>query len=159
MSELNIHTSRRTIRCGGRITTFIVSALDPSNPDQLKDLPPEADGWINETCLVGIDKWPFPDKIGLVGLDELGLLEELPDEEERRDDNLHGVVGPEGLHVPRLVGWVSVKDSNDHHPDKCDICASGLQPGVVGELTAVKVLRFASTVEEDISDANSDIVN
>jgi hypothetical protein len=141
------------------MTTLIVSSLDPSNSEQLKDLPPEADRWVNETCLVGIDKGSFPDKIGLVGLDELGLLEELPDEEERWDDNLHSVVGPESLHVPRLVGWVAVKDSNDHHPDESDICASGLQPGIVGELTAVKVLGFAGTVEKDISDANSDVVN
>jgi hypothetical protein len=125
----------------------------------LEALSPESNRWVNETGFVGIDEGSFPHKITLVGFDELRLLDKFPDDEERWDDNLHSVVGPESLNVPWLVGWVSVKNSDDHHPDKSDVCASRLQPGIVGELTAVKVLRFAGAVEEDISDANCDVVN
>jgi hypothetical protein len=59
----------------------IVATLDPADTDDLDYLAPEADGRAVKGLLVRVDAWAFPDQIGLVGLDELGALEQLPAEE------------------------------------------------------------------------------
>lgn len=141
------------------MTTLIVSTLNTSEAEKLTDLSPEADWGIHEAGLICVDEGTFPDKITFVGLDELGLLDDLPDQEEGRDDDLHRIVGPEGLDIPWLVGGVSVQDGDEDHPDKADVGASGLQPGVVGELAAVQVLSFACPVEENICYTDGDVVD
>jgi hypothetical protein len=56
----------------------VVAALDPANTDNLDDFAPEADGRAVEGLFVGVDAGSLPDQVGLVRLDELGLLEDLP---------------------------------------------------------------------------------
>jgi hypothetical protein len=56
----------------------VIAALDPANTDNLDDFAPEADGRAVEGLFVGVDAGSLPDQVGLVRLDELGLLEDLP---------------------------------------------------------------------------------
>lgn len=94
-----------------------------------------------------------------MGLDELGFLDDFPDDEERRDDDLHSVIRPEGGHRPRLVCGVAVDDSHDDHPNKCNVCAVGLQVCEIGKGSAVKPLRFACAVEENVRQSDDDIID
>lgn len=75
-----------------RTLPLIIPTLDPPEPNQLPNLPPKPNGRIHKASFVRINKRPLPDQISLVGFDKLSLLEDLPDDEERRDDDLHGVV-------------------------------------------------------------------
>lgn len=71
---------------------LIIPTLDPPEPKHLPNLPPKSNRRIHKGSLVRINKGPLPDQISLVGFDKLSLLDDLPDEEEGRDDDLHGVV-------------------------------------------------------------------
>jgi hypothetical protein len=72
---------------------------------------------------------------------------------------LHGVVRPEGGHRPRLVCGVAVDDGHNDHPNECNVCAVGLQTSEIGERPAVKSLRFASAVEENVCQGDDDVVD
>lgn len=85
-------------------------------------------------------------------LDELGLVDHLPDEEEPRDENLHRIARPEARQRPGLVGRVAVQDGDEDHPHQRDVSAVRLEPAEVGEGAAVDVLRFAGAMEEDVRD-------
>lgn len=76
--------------------SLIVAAFSPPNADHLQNFSPEAGRRVEEAVLVCIDQGSLPDKIGLISLNELGFLDDFPDDEEGRDDDLHGVVRPEG---------------------------------------------------------------
>lgn len=56
----------------------IVAALNPANSNDLAHLAPEADGRTVESILVSVDAGTLPDQVGLVWLDELCALDELP---------------------------------------------------------------------------------
>lgn len=94
-----------------------------------------------------------------MSLHELCLLDELPDEEEGRDDDLHGVVRPEGGYGPWLVCGVAVDDGHNDHPNECNVCAVRLESAEIGERSAVKALRFASAVEENVRQGNDNVVD
>lgn len=83
--------------------SLIVTPFDAPNADHLQYFSPEASRWAKEAILVRIDQGTLPDQVSFISLHELGFLDDLPDEEERRDDDLHGVVRPEGGQRPRLV--------------------------------------------------------
>lgn len=139
--------------------SLIVTPLDATNADHLQYFSPEASRWAKEAILVRIDQGTLPDQVGFISLDELGFLDDLPDEEERRDDNLHGVVRPEGGHRPRLVCGVTVDDGHDDHPNECNVGAVGLEVSEIGQGSAVKPLRFARAVEEDVRQGDDDIID
>lgn len=76
----------------------IVAAFGAPNADHLQHFSPEASRWVKEAILVRIYQGSLPDQVGFMSLNELGFLDDFPDDEERRDDDLHGVVRPEGGH-------------------------------------------------------------
>lgn len=49
--------------------------------NKLDHLCPEADGWPHESGFVRVDGRALPNEVGLVGLDNLCALYELPDDE------------------------------------------------------------------------------
>lgn len=78
--------------------SLVVTPFDTPNADHLQHFSPEASRRVKEAIFVRIDQGSLPDQVGFISLDKLGFLEDLPDEEERRDDDLHGVVRPKGGH-------------------------------------------------------------
>jgi hypothetical protein len=98
---------------------LVVAALGPADANYLEHLAPETDRRTVEGLLVRVDTWSLPDQIGLMRLDKLSALEQLPaeecdeccgmvsvlfDSETPRDWRLtkdeHGVVNEEVLHTP-----------------------------------------------------------
>lgn len=75
---------------------LIIPATNSSNTEQLEHFPPEANGGIDEARLIGVNNRTFPDEIRFVWLDDLGSLDDLPNNEERWDEELHRVAGEEG---------------------------------------------------------------
>lgn len=94
-----------------------------------------------------------------MGLNPLSAFDDLPDQEEPRDEELHGVVGEEGRNGPRLVGRVAVAGGNHDHPDEGEVGAVGLEATGVGEFVAVDALGLACSVEADVRDADYDVVD
>lgn len=78
---------------GNRRHTTVVATLLALQANHLDHLCPEADGRVNESRFVSIDHWALPDQIGLLRLDELGPLDDLPEDEKERRKNKHGVIG------------------------------------------------------------------
>lgn len=92
-------------------------------------------------------------------LDELGFLDDLPDEEERWNHDLHRVVRPERRQRPRLVGWIAVQNGDENHPDESDVCAVRLESPNVGKGTSVKTLCLAGAMEENVRQSDGDVVD
>ena len=82
-------------------TSPLVSSLNSPKPDQLPNFSPEADRRLRERLFVRIDARSFPYEIRLVGFDDLGPLDQLPDDVKWRDEKLHAVVGEEVGYVER----------------------------------------------------------
>ena len=114
-----------------------------------------------ERILVRIDDRLVPDEICLVGLDELGLLVQLPAEEQDRVDEHHHVVGEEGIHgeVTRKERGISVAGNHADEESKRNVRGPWLEAAEVREASAVKTLCVACAVEEDEVDADDDVVN
>ena len=55
----------------------IIYLLVSPNAKHLKDLPPEANGWLIVCCFVCINDRLVPDEVDIAGLDDLGSLEQL----------------------------------------------------------------------------------
>lgn len=142
-----------------RFSPSIITTLHPSNTHHLKHLPPKPDRWIQETRLISIDERSFPDKIHLTRPDKSGAFEDLPDNEETGNNDLHGVVGPEIFERPGLENGVAVEDGYEEHPDERDVGAVRLEPAVVCELASVNTLDFAGAVVADEGDTDGDVVD
>jgi hypothetical protein len=139
--------------------SLIVAAFDAPNADHLQHFSPEASRRVKEAIFVRIDQGSLPDQIGFTSLDELGSLDDFPDEEEGRDDNLHGIVRPEGGHGPRLICGVAVDDGHHDHPNECNVGAVGLEVSEIGQGSAVEPLRLARAVEEYVSQGDDYIID
>ena len=138
---------------------LVITTLDTAEANHLSDFPPETNWWVQETGLIGIDERALPDQICFMGLDKLCALEDLPKNEEAWDDDLHGVIRPESLDIPRLEGRVSVKNGDENHPHKCKVCSVGLEPSGVTELVAVDTLGLTGTVVENEGNGDGNVVN
>jgi hypothetical protein len=128
---------------------------------KLSHLSPEANRGLGEGSLVSLDLRSLPDKINLVGLEPLGLLEDLPATEEENSKDLHGVVLEENLDVELgSESVVSVSEDKDKLDDQGDVGTVGLEVAVVGTLgLAVDTLSDTGTVvvdEGDVHDHESD---
>ena len=134
-----------------RSPAFVIATLDAAETEHLAKLPPEPNGGIKEAGFVGIDQRSLPNEINLMGLQPLGLLEQLPDQEKRGNDDLHGIVRPESGDIPWLIGRVAIEDSDQNHPDKGSVSAERLETSKVREGATIKTLGFAGSVEADIS--------
>lgn len=143
----------------GLTHALIIATLNAEQAKHLGNFPPKADGRVDEASLVRIDERPLPYQVHLVGLDDLGLLDHLPDNVKQRDEDLHRVVRPELRQRPGLIRGVAVQDGDEDHPDQRQVSAVGLEPAVVGEAAAVDILRFAGAVEADVSDRDDNIVD
>lgn len=88
----------------------LVIATPPSlQPNKLHHLDPEAERLIGERRLVGIERWPLPNHIGLTSAYELRALDELPAEEEDWRKDQHGIVAEKGADIEgRSVRAVTV---------------------------------------------------
>lgn len=80
----------------------VVHILPPSDPKVLAQILPQAERRLN-TRLVRVNGGLLPDQIHLVRLDELGLLEELPEGEQHEADEYHGVVRKERTDIPPSI--------------------------------------------------------
>ena len=127
--------------------------------EKLAHLLPEANRRTDERLLVRIDHRPLPDEVDLVRLDKLGLLQELPENEERRNEELHGVVGEEAGHGPGEIGGVAVVAGGDEHPAGAEVGAVGLEVAFVGEQVAVEALGLAGAVEADVGNGHDGVVD
>ena len=131
----------------------------PLEADELRHLEPEAGGRSRQAGLVGIDEGLLVDKVGLVGLDKLGALDELPEDEEAGHEDDDGVGGEEGLDVPGPEAGVAVEDDDDTLDHHGDVGGVGLEPALVGEGVAVDALGLAGAVEEDVGGGHDDVVD
>ena len=125
---------------------------------RLPDIGPEAQGRI-DAGLVGVDLRALPHQIGLLGLHELGALDQLEGDPEDDVDEAHGVVGEEGAGVEGVEDGVAVDGKGDGEEDDAGVGDVRLAPAFVGELIAVEALRFHGSVEEDVDGAHDDVVH
>lgn len=137
----------------------ILTSLGPLEPDQLDHLLPKAAGRVDERGLVSVDDGPLPHEIGLVGLDHLRPLQQLPDDKQGRDEKLHRVLREEARHRPRQVARVPVHAGHHEQPHGRHVGAVRLEPARVGQFAAVHALRFARAVEEDVRHAHDEVVD
>ena len=123
---------------------------------KLSHLSPEANRGLGEGSLVSLNLGSLPDKINLVGLEPLGLLEDLPASEEENSEDLHGVVLEENLDVELgSESVVSVSEDKDELGDQGDVGTVGLEVAVVGTLSlAIDTLGDTGTVVVDEGDVH-----
>lgn len=86
-------------------------------------------------------------------------MNELPPDEQDGDEELHGVIGEEIGHVPRLERRVSIEDGDQDHPHECEIRTIRLEATDVGELAAVEALGFTGAIVADKGDGDGDVVD
>lgn len=129
--------------------------------NKLKHLSPEANGWCDEGCFVCINERSIPNKVNLVGLEPLSLLEDLPEYEQDRGNANHGVVGEERLEgeVSWLKCRVSIDKNDTDLKDESDPGAVGLEVTAVWESLAIEALDLARLVESKIGTAHDDEVD
>lgn len=157
LSNLILQLFASSVRDRGHAT--IVATLLALQSNHLNHLRPETNWWVDEGLLVSIDDRTFPNQISLAGLDELGLLDNLPEDEEDWCEDQHGVVGEEALHAEAAPeGGVSVAENDEPHPCEGDVSSVGLEPTSVWEGLAVETLLLASVVEEDVGRGHDDVV-
>ena len=75
----------------------------PVESNEMTHLSPESHRRMNESLLVRINDRSIPNQVRLLRLDPLSLVNELPDQEQWRNEQLHGVVGEEVGHTPWQV--------------------------------------------------------
>lgn len=111
--------------------------------------------------LVRVNLRLLPDEVRVIGPDKLGLLHQLPPEKGDGRDQHHGVVREEVLDAPAAgqEDGVPVHADDGRQEDPRDDGGPGLQAPVVGERGPVDALRPARPVEEDVGDADDDIVD
>jgi hypothetical protein len=98
----------------------LLSTPEPqSSWDQLR---PETHWWVDERRFICIDRRLLPDQVGFGRFDELGAMEEFPEDEEDGRDDEHRVVDEEGLDGPGRECGVAVAEDNHDHPGESDIC-------------------------------------
>lgn len=106
---------------------------------------------------------PGPD-IRLMGLDELGPLEDLPEKVEAQVDGDADVRGDEVLHAPVRAAILvvredreAVEDDDDDEKDKGDVGGVGLEAGFEDEVgVAVDVLGDEGFAEAQVGDEDAD---
>lgn len=130
-----------------------------TNSDQVAHFSPESNRRLHESHLVSIDGGLLPNKIGVLGLDPCGLVNELPDHKQPWDEQLHGIVGEECGGAPGEVGGVAVDTSHGEHPGKAKVSAPRLEVSAVGERTAVETLDLTGLVESDVCNAHYNVVD
>lgn len=129
---------------------LVVAAFDLLQPDKLAHLPPKSNGRTNESLFVRIDHRPLPDQVKFVRFNKLGLLQNLPENEERWNEELHGVVRKEARDGPGQVGGVAIVAGGGEHPDSAEVRTVWLEPANVGEFLAIEALCLAAAVEADV---------
>lgn len=94
-----------------------MATLLPSQPGKIQDFPPESNRRCEESGFVRIDDRSLPHEVGFVRPHHSGALDYLPDNVERRNEQLHGVVGEEIRDIPGQVAGVSIVARDDEQPD------------------------------------------
>lgn len=96
-----------------------------------------------------------------MGLQPFRLLNDLPEHEEDRGKDDHGIVCDERVcgEVTWLEGRVAVNKHDSDLEEQRDPCAIWLEPAAVRESLAIKTLGLASLVESDVSAAHDDKVD
>lgn len=122
-------------------------------------LPPKSDRWFHECHLVGVNCGLLPYKIGVLGFDPCGLVDDLPNDEQPGNEELHGIVGEECGGVPRQVSRVSVDAGDSEHPGQSKVGAPGLEPASVWQLFSVETLGLTRLVKADVCYAHYDVVD
>lgn len=147
--------------CGARLDSALVNGNVSLEPDELQHLNPEADWGGGERCLVGINQGSIPDKVDLVGLEPLSLLDDLPEGEGDGSNQDHGVVGEEVSdgEVSGSESLVAIDKDNADLEAEREPSAVGLEVAAVGESLAVESLDLASLVEGKVGCAHNDEVD
>lgn len=91
----------------------------------------------------------------------MGPLEHLPENEEDRSEDNHGVVSDESFSskVARLECRVAVHEDDHDLEAESDPGAVWLEITAVWQRLAVKTLHLASLVEAEVGDAHDDVVD
>ena len=131
------------------------------NTNKTDDLLPETGRRVNDhgALLVSIDSGSLPDQIALLGLDNLGAVDELPADVGEGRDDLHGVVGEEVLGVEGCKRSVAVGVADDGVKNEGDPGAVRLEVAEVGHCLAVDALGLAGAVVEEEGDVHGDVVH
>lgn len=96
--------------------TLVVASLLLPHAEHLDQFAPETNGRINESCFVCINRRPLPNEIHFMRLEPLGLVDELPSDEEEGIDQDQNVVGEEIASAPAAglaESAVAIGDNND----------------------------------------------
>lgn len=111
--------------------------------------------------LVGIDQGSNPLEISLFRPDRTSLMDQFPAKVEDRADEHHHVVGKECLDCPFSGKEDAVAVGEDHRgqEDEADPRRVGLEDAAVGESLAVEALGTTRPVEEDVGDADDNVVD
>lgn len=113
-----------------------------------------------QVFLVPVEKGPVPDEVDVLGADPLCALQDLPEDEQARGHDLHGVVGEEGADVEsRAERGPAVGEDDDGLQDEGDPGAVGLEVAVVGHGAAVDILRLARGVVVEEGYRHHDVVD
>ena len=137
----------------------VVPTLSPLDTHELTHLPPEPNWWTNESLFVRVDNGPFPDQVNFVWFDEFSLLEDLPEDEQRWNEELHGVVREEARDAPGHIGRPAVVTGSDEHPDEGEPRTVWLEPTDIGELLAIKALCFAGAPEAYVGYRHHNVID
>lgn len=80
-----------------------------------------------------------------MGSSPFGLLQQLPDHEEDREDADHRVAEEECWNVPepREEDGIAADERHDEGRRECVVCCEGRPPGLVHKGVAVETLYFA----------------
>lgn len=92
------------------------------------------------------------DKIGALGVDKLGLLEDLPDNKEDDGITVAEVAGDETLSAPGVELVEADENERDGTQEQADVGSVGVEGGDVVQSRVVETLRFASAVPADEDD-------
>lgn len=135
--------------------SLVISPLVPPEPNELQNFRPESNRWINDSLLVCINVWSFPDQVGFFWSDHPRFLDQFPDDEERRNEELHRVLRKEVRRRPWHVTGVPIDAGHQEQPDGRYVSTVRLEPPGVRKLAAVETLLFTSSVEKDVGHAHN----
>lgn len=168
---LPVHVSARLgsarpgqIVCGSSSTNIfshvVLLGLPPAS-EEGPQLVAEAGRRLGEGGLVGVDLRLLPDEVGVERGNEARALDNLPAKVQQDGDEGHGVRREEVGDAPaaREEDGVAEDALDEDHVDEGDVGAVGLQVADVREGGAVEALGPAGAVEEDVRQADADVVD
>ena len=138
---------------------LVIATLDTSEANQLTHLTPETNRRIQECGLISVHNRLLPNKINLMGLKQLGLVDDFPDWIEPWNEELHGVIGEEARYIPGHVAGVAIVATNKEHPHNGKVGAVWLEIAVVRKSSSINTLSFASTVVENVRQGHDEEID